>query len=127
LNGTPQTAQGPLEEGLAGGQLPAGEPFVHQILQGRAQHYRPQDGHAQLAAGEGTGGQVAGADAGGRDEKARADEGQQPQEPGCSSLGLRGFLLGRLAMHGLGEGTPPVSGWRCPPAFMTQNDSSWAE
>lgn len=74
--GTAEADHGAFEDGLAGGDLPAGEVLVEYELEACADEDDPEDGVAEFASGEACGGQVTGADAGGSDEEAGSDDGE---------------------------------------------------
>ena len=65
------------QERIAGRQLPPRQSFVQDKFEERSQQHRPENCRAQLAAGKGAGRQIARADAGGRNQNARADQRQQ--------------------------------------------------
>ena len=72
-----EAAHRPFEQGLACRQLPASQPLVENELDECPGHDRPEDRQAEPGAGQGRGGEVAGADPGGRDQHTGADRGKQ--------------------------------------------------
>lgn len=67
----------PLQQGGSRGQLPARDALGDDEFQAGAGDHRPQDADPQQVAGEGPGGEIPRADAGGCDQQTGADDGEQ--------------------------------------------------
>ncbi len=103
-----------LEKGIAGGELPAGEAFIKQVLDSGAKSRCPEDRGAEFPARKGPRGKISGAHAGRGDQDTRADESEKAYAMGdlkgsslCHSAHGIFFKEGLYAEHEIGPSNLP--------------------